>query len=143
MKNCVKKLYISSSNQENPRIEKNHLFLDQSGVKEDKFYGKDPDRSILIASIYSYDLAKEHNIDMPIGSLGENILTDIDIYHLLPGDKISIGKVNLEVAQNCTLCFGLSKIDSKLPKLLREARGVFFKALNADEIKIGDGITIS
>ena len=142
MKNSVKKLYVSTSDKEMPRIEKEHIFLDTLGVKDDKFYAKDADRSILIASLYSYELACENGIDMPMGSLGENILTDENIYALLPGDKITIGKVHLEVAQNCTLCAGLSKVDSKLPKLLSTARGVFFKALNAEEIKIGDSITI-
>ena len=79
---------------------------------------------------------------MPYGSLGENILMDYNPYEMTVGDQIKIGNVHLEITQNCTLCKGLSKIDSKAPKLLSKHRGIFAKAVTDGKIKKGDFIYI-
>lgn len=140
----VLKLFISikDENAETQTISKDDLYLDTQGVLSDKFYGKDPHRSILLSSIESYDIAKNNNIDMPYGSLGENILMDCDPYRLDVGDQIKIGDQVLEITQNCTLCKGLSKVDSKAPKLLKEHRGIFAKAVTNGHIKVGDKVYI-
>ncbi|MDD2356842.1 MAG: MOSC domain-containing protein [Thiovulaceae bacterium] len=137
----VKELYISIK-EEPHRLTKNELYIDQEGVKEDKFYGKDPLRAVLISSIDAYNMAKQIDIDLQEGILGENILIEGSISSLHLGDRFKIGEVTFELAQNCTLCQGLSKIDSKLPKLLKDDRGIFVKALESGVIKKGDIITL-
>jgi MOSC domain-containing protein YiiM len=133
----VKELYISIK-EEPHRLIKNELNIDPQGVKEDKFYGKDPLRAILISSIDAYHMAKQIDIDLQEGILGENILIEGSISSLHIGDRFKIGEVTFELTQNCTLCIGLSKIDSKLPKLLKDDRGIFVKAVNSGVIKKGD-----
>jgi len=116
------------------------MLLDEKGVVNDKFYAKDIHRSVLISSIDSYILAKERDIELEYGKLGENILIDYNPYRLKSGTKIKIGEAILEISQNCTLCKSLTKIDSKLPKLLKDDRGIFAKVIKAGEIKKRDKI---
>ena len=116
------------------------MLLDENGVVNDKFYAKDIHRSVLISSIDSYILAKDRDIELEYGKLGENILIDYNPYRLKSGTKIKIGEAILEISQNCTLCKSLTKIDSKLPKLLKDDRGIFAKVIKAGEIKKRDKI---
>lgn len=138
----VLKLYISTGIAEDPRKEVTSLEVDENGVAGDKFYGKDANRAILISCIQSYELAKRNEIDIEEGVLGENIYIDIDPYTLLPGDTVEIGECRFEVTQNCTLCKGLSQINPKLPKLLKDDRGIFVRALQKGVITVGDSVTL-
>jgi len=135
----VQALYISKKS-ETMRPKRESLFLDSKGVVDDKFYAKDELRAILLTSLESYVLAKDHSIEMQLGSLGENIIIDFSPYDLNPGDKLMIGDVTLELTQNCTLCNGLSKVHPKLPKLLKDGRGVFVKAITNGRVKKGDNV---
>jgi len=114
--------------------------LDSKGIVNDKHYNKSIDRSVLIASLESYALVKRHGIDVPYGALGENILIDYNPYHLTAGTKLKIGKVTLEISQPCTLCKSLTTIDSKLPKLLKNDRGIFARVIESGTIKEDDDI---
>ncbi|MBU0631243.1 MOSC domain-containing protein [bacterium] len=137
----VVKLYITVSSDA-PREVKKELQLENEGVIGDKFYAKDMNRLILITSLDSYKMVEESGISIEHGSLGENILIDGSIKSLNLGDRFIIGDVTLEITQNCTLCNGLSKINSKLPKLLKDDRGIFAKALTNGTIRMGDIISI-
>ena len=114
--------------------------LDDKGIVKDKHYDKDINKSVLITSLESYALAKSHGIDATHGSLGENILIDYNPYHLPAGSRITIGEVTLEISQACTLCKSLTSIDSRLPKLLKDDRGIFAKVIDAGNIKHGDTV---
>ncbi len=121
---------------------KKTLSLDKSGVINDKYYGKRSDRTILMTSTGSYDLLQENGIKTTYGELGENIIvkTDFDIYSLEIGSKLSIGDLELEVTLFPTVCKHLSSIDKRAPKLLRNHRGIFVKALEEGDITIGDKV---
>lgn len=114
--------------------------LDSKGIVNDKHYNKSIDRSVLIASLESYALVKRHGIDAAYGALGENVLIDYNPYHLAAGTKLKIGKATLEISQLCTLCKSLTAIDSKVPKLLKDDRGIFAKVIESGNIKEGDAI---
>jgi len=116
--------------------------LDTKGICNDKFYDKDIQRSVLITSKESYTLAKEHNIEIPYGSLGENLLIDYNPYHLPAGTRLVIGTSILEISQNCTLCDHLSNLHTLLPTLLKHDRGIFAKVIQEGEIKENDEIFI-
>ena len=120
----------------------NKIIVDKNGIIGDKFYAKNIDRSILISSIESYNMAKEFGIDLEFGKLGENILIDYNPYELETGTRVEIGEVILEISQRCTLCKSLTKIDSKLPKLLKDDRGIFSKVIRGGTIYIDDNISI-
>ena len=143
MKNLTGKvlqLYMTKNDANKTRLQKESLLLDAQGVQGDKFYAKDTQRAILITSKESYELAQKNDINISNGVLGENILIDINPYSLLPGDKLQIGDALLEITQNCTLCKGLTSVNAKLPKLLRNDRGIFAKTLNETTISKGDAV---
>ena len=122
------------------RISTGELSLDEKGVVEDKYYDKDIQRSVLIASEQSYILASSNGIDASYGVLGENLLIDYNPYHLAPGARIKIGELVLEISQNCTICNSLAKVHEKLPTLLKNDRGIFAKVIHSGEISKGDNI---
>jgi MOSC domain-containing protein YiiM len=122
------------------RVEKESVNLDQKGIIEDKYYDTNINRSVLITSEASYTLANDHNIQLPFGSLGENILINYDPYHLNAGDQLRMGEVILEISQNCTMCDHLSKIDKNLPELLKDDRGIFARVIEGGVIKKEDEI---
>ncbi len=138
----VLKLFISKSGV-SERTEKNEIALDELGVIEDKFYGKNIQRSVLIASMDSYNLIKNYALEMPLGYLGENILLDYNPYKLEVGTKLKIGTATLEITQHCTICNHLAVIDVKIPTLLKNDRGIFAKVIEAGEIKCGGEVYIS
>ncbi len=133
----VLNLFISKKEQ-STRIEKTKVQLDTDGIVDDKFYAKESERSILLTTQESYALALTHNIEMPYGSLGENILIDYNPYALPRGSQIQIADVVLEITQNCTICNHLSSIDKSLPILLKEDRGIFVKVIKSGVIEKGD-----
>jgi len=137
----VLNLFTSRNGAKN-RIKQNQINLDKNGILKDKFYNKNIQRSVLIVSKDSYDLAKKNNIDINYGQLGENILIDYNPYHLKIGSKIKIGDVILEISQECTLCKSLSKVDKNLPGLLKNDRGIFAKVITTGDIVKEDRIYI-
>ena len=138
----VLELYVSKSDG-GGRINQKEILVDLDGVIGDKFYAKDPLRSVLLTSIESYIMAEKEDIDLSHGVLGENILVDYNPYLLPSGTRLSIGTVVLEISQGCTLCKSLTKIDSKLPKLLKNDRGVFVKVIKGGTIHTGDIVQIA
>ena len=74
----VLKLFISTAG-DSKRGDESVIAVNELGVLGDKFYGKDAQRSILIASIDSYNLVKEYDIEMPFGaSVAFIIVADAD-----------------------------------------------------------------
>jgi MOSC domain-containing protein YiiM len=137
----VKKLFITNKDSK-IRIEVTDINCDEYGIIGDKFYKKDKNRSILLSSLNSYNKVKENNIDIKYGLLGENILLDFNPHDLSIGTKIKISNVILEISQECTICNHLSKIDKKLPKLLKKDRGIFVYAIKNGKISIDDKVYI-
>ena len=85
-------------------------------------------------------MARNENITIAHGSLGENILMDYNPYSLPMGKQIEIGEVLLEVTQHCTICNHLSMVDPQLPTLLKDDRGIFVKVVQSGAIRRGDKI---
>ena len=138
---CVLELFISKEDT-STRISKRVIEVDNNGIVGDKFYAKDMDRSILLTSRESYELASKHSIHMSYGALGENILIDYNPYALGKSSQLKIGNVILEVTQACTICNHLSVIDKKLPNLLQKDRGVFVKVIEGGCIKKNDKVYV-
>ena len=137
----VLKLFISTKGT-SQRTSKDFVILDELGVNEDKFYNKNNERSVLISCLDSYELTKKHNIEMPYGYLGENILLNYNPYHLDIGTKLYIGDCVLEITQNCTICNHLAVIDESIPELLKDDRGIFAKVIKDGKINIEDNVCL-
>ncbi|MDQ1264219.1 MAG: hypothetical protein QG559_1220 [Campylobacterota bacterium] len=135
----VIKLFISKKG-DSQRYEESFIELDEEGVIGDKFYAKDTIRSVLITSTDSYELVQKYDIEIPHGYLGENILMDFNPYSLPVGSQLKIGSALLEISQNCTICNHLSTIDKRVPKLLKNDRGIFAKVVQGGKISQEDDI---
>ena len=128
-----------SDAQSGERCQEQRIHVDIPGIESDKHFGKRAERSILVTTRYSYEKAARSGIDMPFGSLGENIVLDIDPQLLKrPGSRLKIGSAILEIVQNCTICKSLANVDDSLPELLRDDRGVFARCLQKGIISAGD-----
>jgi len=126
----VIKLFITKDDEQKTRLSVSSITVDENGIEGDKFYAKDTMRSILVSSEHSYKLSRESSIDLETGSL-------------VHGDRLKIGDTLLQITQNCTLCKGLSSLNSKLPKLLKNDRGLFAKVIKgSSEIHLGDKVEI-
>jgi len=125
------------------RQECEFMDIDTQGIIGDKYYGKNPNRTILITSEdASYAMAASQGITMPFGALGENIVIDINPYHLRAGAQLQIGETVVAITQNCTLCSSLAKVDEKLPDLLKNDRGIFVMTVQGGRIRKGDSVVI-
>lgn len=131
-------LYINSSSKP-----QESLVFEQQGVVGDRHYAKNIDRSVLISSLESYAIAIDKDIAIEVGALGENILISFNPCRLNVGSLLHIGDVVLEITQQGTLCQHLSAIDKRLPKLLKNDRGIFAKVIKEGKIKVGDKIEVS
>jgi len=125
------------------RFESETIEIDEQGILGDKYYGKNLDRTILVTSDEaSYTLAASQGIIAPYGSLGENIVIDINPYHLQEGQQLRIGDTVVAIAQHCTLCSSLGKVDERLPELLKDDRGIFVKTIKGGTIRKGDSVIL-
>jgi len=116
-----------------PKREKLELIKDY-GIKNDKFALKNLEQSVLIVPIDAYDITQKEGIELEFGSLGENILVNFNIMDLDIGTKLKIGKATVQITQKCTMCNHLAIFDKKVPKLVRNHRGVYCKILESGEI---------
>jgi len=136
----VHALFISQKGISAP-VEKDLLIVDPNGIQEDKHYGSTPERTVLITSLDSYRITqKDLGVTMPHGYLGENLLIDYNPYHLPLGTQLKIGSALLEITQNCTLCNHLSTLDKRIPKLLKNDRGIFAKVVKEGTFKKDDPV---
>lgn len=113
-----------------PKVEKLELIKDH-GIKDDKFAGKDLDKTVMIVGTRAYDIADENGIQMQFGTLGENILFDFDPHELNIGDKIVLGEAQIQITENCSICSHLGVIRKDLPKLVKDHRGVYCKIIKS------------
>ena len=123
-----------SSGLPRPKVDSLNLIKDY-GIEFDKFAGKNLDQTVMIVGLKSYKLAKTHNIDLELGSLGENILVDFDPHDFEVGTCFKIGDTLIQTTQICTVCNHLSVFDKDLPKLLKGQRGVYCKIIKSGLIK--------
>lgn len=123
-----------SSGLPRPIVSKLNLIVDY-GIENDKFAGKKLDQTVMLVGLKSYEIAKQNNIDLEIGCLGENILLDFDPHDFEVGKQFFIEEAILEITQICTVCSHLSLFDNNLPALLKGHRGLYCRIVKSGIIK--------
>ena len=123
-----------SSGLPRPIVSKLNLIVDY-GIENDKFAGKKLDQTVMLVGLKSYEIAKQNNIDLEIGCLGENILLDFDPHDFEVGKQLFIEDTILEITQICTVCSHLSLFDNNLPTLLKGHRGLYCRIIKSGIIK--------
>jgi len=137
----VKALYIATTDGEFKQTQSLHF--DEGGIIGSKHHNSKIERSVLLSSTLTYEKVKKNKINIKASALGENILLEaFDLAHLKPFKKFQIGNVIFEITQNCTLCRGLSQLDARLPKLLKDDRGIFAKVIQAGIVTVGDTLEL-
>ncbi|MDX1809635.1 MAG: MOSC domain-containing protein [Sulfurospirillaceae bacterium] len=127
---------INSSGLPRPIVEKLTL-IEGYGIEHDKFAGDDLEKTVMIIGQRSYDIAFENGMSLKNGSFGENILFDFDPHELEVGVLLQVGDTIIEITQKCTLCNHLSVFGAKLPKLIKNHRGLYCKIIKGGEITKG------
>jgi MOSC domain-containing protein YiiM len=139
MKNIGKVLQTFSATKESSGLPRPEVFelnlIENFGIENDKFAGKKLDQTVMIVGLKSYDIAKQNNIYLSFGCLGENILLDFDPHDFEVGKQICIGDSIIEITQICTVCNHLSIFDKNLPTLLKSHRGLYCKIIKSGIIQ--------
>ncbi len=113
-----------------PAVQKLELIKDY-GIKYDKFAGKKLDSTVMILDVSSYRLANNHAINLQHGSLGENILFDFSLKNFDVGIILKIGDALIQITQKCTICNHLAVFDKRLPKIIKNDRGMYCRILRS------------
>ena len=124
-----------------PKVEFLNL-IEGFGIQDDKFAKKDLDKTVMIVGKYSYNIAREHGIELELGSLGENILFDFNPHDYPIGTKFKIGEAIIQITENCTICNHLAVFGKKLPSIVKDCRGIYCTILKDGVIKKGDSIEL-
>lgn len=124
----------SKSSMPRPKVQSLNL-IEGHGIENDKFAGKDVDRTVMIVGINSYDLSYENGIELEFGSLGENILFNFDPHQFNIGDILVMGDCEIEITEKCTICNHLAVFGKELPKLVKDCRGLYCKILKSGLIQ--------
>ena len=132
---------INDKSKVRPKRDKLELIKDY-GIKDDKFALKNLDQSVLIVPIDAYNITKNEDIELEFGSLGENILVDFNIMDMPIDTKLKIGDAVVEITQKCTMCNHLAVFDKRVPRLVRNHRGVYCKIIESGIVKKGMSIEI-
>lgn len=123
-----------------PKVEQLELIY-QYGIKEDKFAGTDEEKAVMVVGTIAYDIAKEHGIELELGSMGENVLFDFNPHEYTVGDVFNVGDTLLEITQHCTICNHLAVFGKKLPFLVKDCRGLYCKILEGGEVQGGMSVS--
>ncbi len=122
-----------SSGLPRPKVESLNLIKDY-GIEFDKFAEKNLDQTVMIVGLKSYELAKSFNIDLELGSLGENILLDFDPHDFEVGKYFKIDEAIIQITQICTVCNHLTVFNKDLPKILKGHRRFYCKIRESGKI---------
>lgn len=123
-----------------PRVERLKM-IEGYGIEGDKHAGGIEHKTVMIVGDRPYRMAREElKVAMEEGSLGENILLDFDPHEFAPGTIFRIGEAKIQIVESCTLCKHLAVFHEKLPRLIRDHRGLYCRILADGEIRNGDAV---
>lgn len=117
--------------------------VDAGGVRGDRHHGRAPERALLLVPAASYRALAARGIDVPYGSLGENLVADgLPEAGLAPGTLIALGDALGRVEAPCTVCRALAEVDPRLPKAAYGRRGVYLAVVQGGPLRLGDTVRI-
>lgn len=119
------------------------LDVDPNGALGDRHYGRSSERALLLVPEATYQALRREAIDIPFGSLGENLVASgLPADDLRPGTQLTIGAERFEVAGGCTVCASLAQVHPRLPKASYRRRGVYLRVPVATRLREGDRVRI-
>ena len=119
------------------------LDVDPLGARGDRHYGRSEERALLLVPEATYQALRAEGIDVPHGSLGENLVASgLPADDLRTGTRLRIGDLDVEVAGGCTVCASLAQVHPRLPKASYRRRGVYLRLRDAGRLHSGDEVRI-
>lgn len=118
------------------------IVITEKGVAKDAHAG-DWHRQVSLLAKESIDKFEEVlGRKLDYGEFAENITTEgITLYTMIPGDKIKIGDVEMEITQIGKECHGAGcAIFTQVGKCVMPKEGIFAKVITTGTIKSGDEI---
>ena len=117
------------------------VLLAHHGAEGDRHAGRDPARALLLTPEATYAHLAARGLELPYGSLGENlVVSGLNPHDLPEGARLEIAEAVLELWAPCPVCRGLSEIDLRLPKLIYGRRGVYARVLRGGLVAVGDEV---
>lgn len=117
--------------------------VDAGGIPGDRHHGRAAERALLLVPAASYPALAAEGVDVPYGSLGENLVADgLPENGLANGTRIAVGDVVVRVETPCTVCRALAEVDPRLPKAAYGRRGVYLRVLRGGLLRPGDAVRI-
>lgn len=113
------------------------------GVEGDRKAGKRENRAVLLMGRATYEHLQTLDLWLPYGSLGENLVLDLDPHTLEPGSKLKVGQALLEISLYCTACKTLrDRYGQVFPQMLGRRRGMLARVLQGGRVRTGDGLEV-
>lgn len=117
--------------------------VDAGGIPGDRHHGRAAERALLLVPAASYRALAARGVEVPYGSLGENLVADgLPAGGLSPGTRIALGDVLGQVEAPCTVCRALAEVDPRLPKAAYGRRGVYLRVVRGGLLRPGDAVRI-
>jgi MOSC domain-containing protein YiiM len=117
--------------------------IDEGGVPGDRHHGRAPERALLLVPAASYDALAADGLEVPYGSLGENlVVSGLPARGLAHGTRLALGEVHAVVEAPCTVCRALTQVHPRLPKLAYGRRGVYLRIVQGGPLRAGDPVRI-
>lgn len=100
-------------------------------------------RQVSLLAFESIEKMREKGLNVGPGDFAENITTkNFDLLSIIPGKRIKIGDVVLEITQHGKECHTRCAIYYQAGDCVMPREGVFARVLKSGTIKIGDPIEI-
>jgi len=100
-------------------------------------------RQVSILAIESIEKMRDKGIHVRPGAFAENITTSLlDIPHLHVGDRMTIGKSELEITQIGKECHTRCAIYARAGDCVMPREGVFARVLTGGEIRVADEVRV-
>lgn len=112
--------------------------LEGLGVEGDRKAGKRPDRQVLLLGQATYAYLAEWGLELPHGSLGENIVLDFDPMTLGLGSLLRVGEAVLQTSSPCSPCAHLYHVHPGLEGLISGRRGMLARVRQGGSVRLGD-----
>lgn len=113
------------------------------GVVGDRHAGRDPNRNVLLTTEAAYDFLKAAGLELPYGSLAENLVLQTDRESIAPGATLALGDgAVIEITHHAPRCRRLREVHPDLLRLLSEHRGVYARVVRSGTVCVGDAVAV-
>lgn len=114
------------------------------GVENDRHFGRNEARAVLLVDVGTYEALRERGLDLPFGSLGENVVIEgVALDELAPGSRVRLGPdATVRLTEPRPRCSKLREVHPDLARLLPRARGVYGEVTAGGTVRPDDAVVV-